>query len=209
MVKQILEKTGFGEFDYNLLLFCLSEYKNPRNKISQLIKNKEIIRVKKGLYVFGPQANRMYSLEILANLIYGPSYISCEYALSFYGLIPEKVNLITSITNKRNKYFKTLVGDFSYQYLARDKYNCGITQQKIDSSRNIIIATKEKALVDLICRIKDVQNNFEMKEYLLQNLRMDEESLSKFSITQIKDINRKFRLKIIDVLIEYLQSLKK
>ena len=64
------------EFDYNFAMSALSEYKNPRIEINDLLKKGEIIRVKKGLYVFGPDlAREPYSRETLANLIYGPSYI--------------------------------------------------------------------------------------------------------------------------------------
>src|SRR5205085_9208942 len=99
------------EIDYQFLLSLLLEYARPREKISAWLKSGELIRVKKGLYIFGPQvAQGPYSPEVLANLIYGPSAISLNYALSFYGLIPERVTTITSITNKRNKQFSTAVG---------------------------------------------------------------------------------------------------
>ena len=64
-----------AEFDYNLLLHALRDYKKPRDKIRGLIRGKDIIRVKKGLYVLGREYNKPYSKFVLANLIYGPSYI--------------------------------------------------------------------------------------------------------------------------------------
>jgi len=71
----------------------------PRDKISDLLKKGTIIRVKKGLYVFGEDNRKKpYSKEILANLIYGPSYISLDYALQYHGLIPERVEAVTSVT---------------------------------------------------------------------------------------------------------------
>jgi hypothetical protein len=71
------------EFDYQILLDALREYSNPRDKISDLLDKGVIIRVKKGLYVFGVQYRRRPIVrEILANLIYGPSYLSLEYALA-------------------------------------------------------------------------------------------------------------------------------
>jgi predicted transcriptional regulator of viral defense system len=76
------------EFDYQILQDALADYSRPRDKIRNLIKKKEIIRVKKGLYVLGDgHRKRPYSRELLANLIYGPSYVSLEYALSYHGLI--------------------------------------------------------------------------------------------------------------------------
>ena len=98
----LIKKTPYGEFDYIFLSDILYSYKKPRNIISRLIRNNDIIRVKKGLYVFGKDSlGPAYSKEILANMIYGPSYISLEFALSYYGLIPERVDTVTSITNKK------------------------------------------------------------------------------------------------------------
>ena len=86
---------GREEIDYQFLLSILKEYAHPRDKISEWLKSGDLIRVKKGLYIFGKQiAQTSYLLEVLANLIYGPSAISLSYALSFYGLIPERVPLI-------------------------------------------------------------------------------------------------------------------
>ena len=96
------------EIDYNYLKSFLSGYKNIRVKINDMLKKKEIIRIKKGLYVLGaPYSESLFHKETLSNLIYGPSYISLEYAMSFYGMIPEKIQVVTAVTNKRNKVFDT------------------------------------------------------------------------------------------------------
>ena len=89
--EEILFSLPTYPFSYVYLLDRLKSYKNPRNKIGLMIKKNHIIRVKKGLYVlpaaFGGKINKF----LLANLIYGPSYVSFESALSYWGLIPEKV----------------------------------------------------------------------------------------------------------------------
>ncbi len=73
-------------FTQNHLLGYLTDYKDPNNKIKQLVDKGEIVRVKRGLYVVGElYRNDAVSQELLANLLYGPSYISMDYALSFYG----------------------------------------------------------------------------------------------------------------------------
>ena len=101
------------EIDYLFLVSALKHYARPREKISQWLKSGDLIRVKKGLYIFAGEAKEsLYSLEVLANLIYGPSAISLSYALAFYGMIPERVSTITSITPKRCKKFGTPVGLF-------------------------------------------------------------------------------------------------
>ena len=80
--ESLRQAISWEEFDYQALLGALQDYAHPRDKISDLLAKDIIIRVKKGLYVFGDSyRNKPYSREILANLIYGPSCISLEYAL--------------------------------------------------------------------------------------------------------------------------------
>ena len=97
-------------FDYQALLAALHNYAHSRDKITDLIAKNIIIRVKKGLYIFGDSYRlKPYSREILANLIYGPSCISLEYALHNHGLIPERSVALTSVTTKRLKSLKHLL----------------------------------------------------------------------------------------------------
>ena len=167
------------EFDYNFLKHVLCQYSNPRVKINDLLKKGEIIRVKKGLYVFGPDLSReTYSKETLANLIYGPSYISLDYALSFYCLIPERVERVTSVTNKRKKLFHTPVGTFSYTYINPLLYPYGITLYDIDTHHSILIATREKALSDRVYFLDRMSGEDEMERYLFEDLRVDREDFA-------------------------------
>lgn len=177
------------EFDYNFLLHALSEYKNPRVKINDLLKKGDIIRVKKGLYVFGNRwARQPYFKETLANLIYGPSYISLEYALSFYGLIPERVETLTSVTNKRKKIFHTPLGIFSYRYIHLDFFSVGTTLRVLDRYHTILIATPEKALCDMLYFYDPAQSLEQLRMYLFENLRIDDAAVKKFSLSRARAI---------------------
>lgn len=92
MIEDLRRRIPHEEFDYQTLLDSLRTYSRPRDKITALLKKGVIVRIKKGLYIFGEEYRKNpYSNEILANLICGPSYISLEYALQYYGLIPERV----------------------------------------------------------------------------------------------------------------------
>ena len=189
MFKDLRKLALTEEFDYNFLIHALSGYKNPRVKINDLLKKGEIIRVKKGLYVFGPELARApYSKETLANLIYGPSYISLEYALSFYGLIPERVEVLTSVTNKRKKLFTTSIGVFSYRYINPSLFSCGVTLYKIDESHTILIAVKEKALSDLIYFSDKIVDENQMRRYLFEYLRVEKEDIQKFNLRKVKEL---------------------
>ena len=90
-------------FDYQTLTDALKDLSAPRDKTTLLLRQGVIIRVKKGLYVFGDKYRRYpYSKELLANLVYGPSYVSLDYALAYHGLIPERVEALTSVTPNRS-----------------------------------------------------------------------------------------------------------
>ena len=183
--------------DYNILNSALSHYSHPRGKISAWLKSGELIRVKKGLYVFGPKASRgPASLAVLANLIYGPSAISLHYALNYYGLIPERVHTVTSITNKRNKQFNTPLGEFTYHYLSPEKYAIGIDLLETTNKTHFLIATPEKALCDLIALgIKDVSIHSEkdLENFLFDDLRIDEVELRKLDNSQLIEITNVYR----------------
>lgn len=209
---QLRKLIGREELDYQLLLSALSEYAYPRDKITGWLKSGELIRVKKGLYVFGKNtALQPYSQELLANLIYGPSAISLNYALSFHGLIPERTTVITSITNKRNKTFSTPVGNFTYRYLALSKYAVGIELYNINETTSFLMASPEKALCDLIHlsdRAIKLHTATDIENYLLSDLRVDEEALAQFRIKLLTEITYSYqdpRLYLLDAFIKEWQ----
>lgn len=191
-------------FDYQYLMDLLKSYSSPRDKISRMIKKKEIIQVKKGLYVLSPNFGAPINLRSLANLIYGPSYISLEYALSYWGLIPEKVEEITSMTNKRNKIFQTPVGTFSYKYLENSKYSVGI-ERIPDETGAFLIASKEKAICDRLAMINDV-NSKEMAVCLQEELRLDMDELSGLDIGLIQEIARVYKKKSVTAFYKWMMK---
>ena len=204
---EILKKAKTDELDYLFILDCLSDYKNPRAKITSLLKKGDLIRVKKGIYVLGKShRKRPYSLEVLANQIYGPSYISFEYALSFYGLIPEKVTRVTSACSKRNKDFKTPVGDFVYYYISLKKYTSGIRIQSIDENTHFLIATPEKALSDYLARIKPFQNKNELLIFLTESMRIEESELYKLKTSNLREISSIYKNKNMELLCQILRK---
>ncbi len=196
------------EIDYNFVRNALSGYKNPRVKINDLLKKGAILRVKKGLYVFGPAlAKEPYSKETLANLIYGPSYISLEYALSFYGLIPERVQTVTSITNTRKKFFDTPVGRFSYRYIHPSLYACGVTLHKLDDRHSILIATKEKALSDVLYFSDKMTDRSQVEKYLFENLRLEEKDIRSLNLRAAKKLAGLYGHQV-DLFRELLEKMK-
>ncbi|OFZ01369.1 MAG: hypothetical protein A3K10_05070 [Bacteroidetes bacterium RIFCSPLOWO2_12_FULL_31_6] len=174
---------------HQVLLSLLKEYKRPNDKIHDLLTKKEIISLKKGLYVTGPLIEGgQQSIELIANHLMGPSYISLDYALSFYGLIPEKVFEVSSVTVKASKKFKTPLGIFTYTHLPLPYYSFGLGQLVISSNQYAVMASAEKAVCDKIICTKNVRLRSKQEAYhfLIDDLRIDVGALKKLDIALIK-----------------------
>jgi hypothetical protein len=195
---------GREEFDHPQLVSALSPYEAVQQKIHELLKSGTIVRVKKGLYVFGPKTRQKpISKESLANLIYGPSCISMEYALSYHGLIPERVEIVTSVTPKKNKEFNTPIGFFTYKRLPAYKYPHGIEQRWIDQQHPILIASPEKALCDYITlNSVSLKTNSNVKNFLEFDLRIDPESWERFDVKKLILLNKYYKSSSIMALLE-------
>ena len=194
-----------AEFDYNLLLHALRDYKKPRDKIRGLIWNKDIIRVKKGLYVLGRDYNKPYNKYVLANLIYGPSYITGQTALAFWNMIPERVEIIISMTTKRKKQFETPVGKFSYLYCPKMAFSIGIQLEDAGDQKNFLIASPEKALCDIAATQTHIATQKEMKEFL-ELMRLDFSFYENLNFSLLQEIKDGYRRQSLKLLLNYLKD---
>ena len=202
MIEALRARIEGEEFDYQTLLDALRDYSSPRDAITRLLRDRVIIRIKKGLYVFGPAyARRPFSRELLANLIYGPSYVSLDYALQHYALIPEQVHAVTSITTARATRFQTPVGLFIYRTTPVAAFWRGVARVQTESGVTALMATREKALAD---KVRDdrgiaVASVAGMLSYLLEDLRLDGARLAEFAPEPIEELanatgSRRWRL---------------
>lgn len=197
------------ELDYGFVMDCLKDYSFPRTKLTHLLKSHALLRIKKGIYIFGELfARQPHSLETLANIMYGPSYVSLEWALQTYGMIPERVVEVTSVTFKRPQKYKTPIGRFSYFHRPLHAYSIGLVHKQISKYQSYLIATPEKALADqLIIRRGRVSTHKELQEILFEDFRIEEEDLKKLDISLLKKINEAYPHSTITYLINLLQRL--
>lgn len=146
-------------------------------------------QVKRGLYVAGPKiASLKPDPFLLANHILGPSYVSLESALSYHGLIPEKVYEITSVTIKAKRRFSTPLGVFSYTRLPLPYYSYGIRSVEVDKQHRFLIASPEKALLDKIITTAGVEfrSKVGVLTYIENDLRIDIDTLKNLNISIIE-----------------------
>lgn len=180
---------------------------NVNAKISYMVKKGELVRLKKGVYAFGQE----YQIEPVdfisaANILYVPSYVSYEYALSYYGLIPERVYEVTSATLHSKKSFDTPIGRFTYKPVPLQAYAIGIDWIYDNKNGGKLIATPEKALCDKIRSDRGIGklSQEKLSNYLEYDLRIEWEeilSLDEILISQIAQAYRSSNLENLTKLI--------
>ena len=184
-----IEQFGIIPIDFAALSTVFDNHKFPKDKISSLEKKGDLIRLKKGSYVVSPKIhNQPISNELIANHLYGPSYISFESALSFYNLIPERVHSIRSMTIKRSRKFSTPLGIFEYISAPKKYFEIGIQQNIIKGEYAYLIATPEKAICDIIVatpRLR-MQSVKAIQIYLEEDMRIDFSAIDHINIEIIK-----------------------
>ena len=188
-------------YDLQSLKTKYKDYKNLNQKISIECKKGNLTRIKKGLYSDNLDLDKL----VIANICYEPSYISFEYALSYYGLIPEYVSVITSATfnKKNNKRYVTNTQIFEYKSIPNDAYHYGIVFQNNEEGIKYKIASKEKALCDLLYIKKPVRSIKDLKILLFEDLRIDEEYFWSLNFNSIRELMNKYHSNNIKLLIKY------
>ncbi len=204
-IKNILSLSVFS----HEMLYALLEksVRNVNDKISNLVKSGELIRLKKGFYTFSKEyLIKPIDLISVANTLYAPSYVSFDYALSYYGMIPEQVNEITSATSKNGKLFETPIGRFSYKKVPLKAYSLGIDWIYDESDGGRFIATPEKALCDKVRYDRGIgtltQNG--MVEYLKYDLRL--EMTKPLDVDLIEEIATAYRSRNLKTLSQIIKK---
>jgi predicted transcriptional regulator of viral defense system len=197
----------FEEFDYQTLLNACRGFAAPRDHITRLLQTGAIIRVKKGLYVFGPTYRRgPYSLELLANLVSGPSYVSFECALGYFGLIPERVETLTSACFGKARTFETPVARFSYRPVPRYVFGVGVSLVEAGPNRAFLMATREKALCDTIVAARGLAARSwrALRTTLADDLRIDLEQLGSLDAGIVRDLAARWPSRRLELLSEVI-----
>ena len=160
----------------------LCDHANPKNKIRQMVKNGELFPIRKGLY----KTTRDVPGYCLAEWIYGPSYLSFEFALAWHGLIPDAVNQFTLATvwKKRRKDFETPMGYFSYKKVPDEAYPYGIELRE-ENDYSFHLATPEKALCDQLFIMRPCRSQKQLNALLYEELRLDRDLLQKINTEKL------------------------
>lgn len=171
---------------HQLLISLLKGYKRPNDKINELVKQGQLISLKRGLYVWNSQ--NIPELFSIANVLNAPSYVSAESALSYRGLIPEKVYTVVSMSFKNSKKINNKLGNFEYTKVPLPYYSFGILREKLRENQFALIASSEKALLDTIISSSGVllRSVASAKLFMTENLRIDEDQLKMLDLEKMK-----------------------
>lgn len=195
------------EIPIEMLLKALESYSSPRDAISNLVNQGILVRISPRWYAWGQGLRRRpICTPYLSNVLYGPSYVSLEYALAFYGMIPERVHQITAVTTLRAKKLQTPVGNFSYSTIPQGAFPRGFERQEMGPI-HALIATPEKALSDSVYRAKGLvlRTSNDVEAYLIDNLRIDENSLLDLNPGKMEEIALGYGSRRVTMLSEYIR----
>ena len=176
-------------------------YASPLDKIKRDADKGLLFRLTNGLYETDANVDPCF----LASFILSPSYLSFDWALSYYGLIPEKVIAITSasLSVKKSKTFINKFGRYEYRDVPKDVFSEGLTYIKSDEYI-VKIATREKAICDSLSKWRVVRNIKELKELLFIDKRFDEQEFACCDfdlLLQLASLYKKTNLELLTKLI--------
>ena len=186
----------------DIIKLNLQKYSNKDTKICREVKNGNLIKIINGLYETDSNINGY----LLAGSIYGPSYLSFDFALYYYGLIPEKVTAFTSATfdKKKKKMYENQFGVFLYRDVPSNVYPLGINL--IEENGYIYqIATPEKALCDKLYTLSPIKNMRELENVIYNDLRIDIDELNKFNVQDLEEISNSYHSTNVDLLYRYMR----
>ena len=172
-----------------VLLDVLKDYRRPYDKLMELVQQGFLVQLRRGLYhtsgLVSPQIPEPFCI---ANHLYGPSYVSQDAALAYWGLIPERVYTVSSVTTKPSKEFRIPTGTYTYTHLSSPYYSFGIQSLAVTARQTILIASPEKALCDKIVMTSGVnlRSRKQALAFLLEDLRLDSEKLQGLDLEIIK-----------------------
>ena len=189
-------------------LVCFNKHQvyawNPdfdRNNFVRWVKKGLLLRLRQGYYTFPEYKSKPDFTLFFANRIYRPSYISLHTALAFYGIIPEAVVQITSVTSLKTASFQNEIGEYQYKSI-REELMFGYDIKPVANGQSLQLAQPEKALLDLLYLYP-----FYNTEHEMENLRLDEKFLlDEINTKRLDDYLLKFKNNALQKRVKLLKS---
>lgn len=156
--------------------------------IKRAVRKGYLIPIRRDLYLIKNSKSPLLNSFEIAPIIYGPSYVSFESALSYHGWIPEAVRTTTCASVKRAKEFETPIGFFSYEHVPIKAFSFGVEQRQ-QGALTLFIASPMKAIADMIFARKRV---WESIDDLSEDLRIEVENLQSSDRKALKELIKNY-----------------
>ena len=182
----------------------LASYANPRNKIGRMVASGDLVPVRRGLY----EPDSTVSGYCLAGCVYGPSYLSFEFALSWHGLIPERVYECTSATcgKRKTKTYESPFGRFSFRDVPLAVFRFEVLLVW-EGGRPFWLASPEKALCDELYKLPPVTSMRMREVLLLDDLRIYEDDLLGLDHTKIGNLAQHYHCRSVSTLARLMERM--
>lgn len=194
-----------------VLLGLLRRYNRPYDKIMEMVNQGILVQLRRGLYMTSPLVSKITPEPFLiANHLYGPSYISLDSALFHWGLIPERVFEISCVTPKISKKIMVQNAVYSYTHLPIAYYPLGVQSIALTKTQTVLIASPEKALCDKVITTAGInlRSKQQAMAFLVEDLRIDKDQLRELNTTEMTSwLPVCPKRKSIQLLIETLSAL--
>ena len=195
-----LSRFGAVPFSSAILGAELGSYSSIADKSAALVSDGTLVRIRRGLFCVSPEVSgQRLACGLVANHLYGPSYVSLEWALARYGMIPERVAVVGSVCMKRAKSFVTPLGRFEYHKVPAAHFVHGFTSVQDENGNFLMMATPAKALCDLVMLRPNLRMNSReaMRAFLFDDMRLSLDHDRKIDLSVVRDCittGRKARL---------------
>jgi hypothetical protein len=182
------------------------DYADYKGKVKRDVNDGKLFPLVRGIYETDPNTHG----SKLAQFIYGPSYLSFDYALYFYGLIPEAVyNTFTCATynKKKIKTYTNRFGTFIYRDVPKEVFSLGVMVFN-DKVYSYQMATAEKALCDKLYTISPVKSVIGLKKLLFEDLRIDEAKFNALNKNDLLELSPMYNTANLNFLVKLLKEKK-
>ncbi|MFM2441524.1 MAG: hypothetical protein RL449_165 [Bacteroidota bacterium] len=187
-VRKLLVEYAEQPMSTQILLTLLRDYNRPYDKIMELVNQGDLIQLRKGLYMITTSISKNRPEPFLiANHLFGPSYVSLDSALYYWGFIPERVFEITSVTSKIAKRFIVQNTVFSFTHLPLTYYPLGIKSITLTDKQTVLIASPEKCICDKVITTAGVnlRSKKQAMTFLVEDLRMEKDRLRELNLREM------------------------
>jgi predicted transcriptional regulator of viral defense system len=167
-------------FETGLLLAGDVDPNHVRRQLTRWTSGGRLYQLRRGLYTLAPPYQKIKPHPFtIANRMVRGSYVSCQSVLAHYGLIPEYVPTVVSVCSSRPRQWDTSLGSFYFRHVRR-KYLFGYQLLALGDGQQALVATPEKALLDLIYLTPGGDS-----ESYIRSLRL--QSLENLDVNSLKD----------------------